>query len=872
MSNNSGIKEFVRFEDVSNLTTEDYFNNNDFSVDVFKKKYALNNQSNETYVQSIKRVCDFVASVEKTPELKKYWSERWFDEIYHDWWHPAGSVMQGAGCGKKISLANCQTTSLGNLRDNEEWDSLESIIRNAAYTVAKAAAYRQGVGIDFSRLRPKGAKVKNSANQSTGSIHWMQYIDQLGYYVGQSGRLPALLFSLSCKHPDIEEFISVKSDRTKIQNANISVHCTDDFYEAVKNNSDWKMEFKIPSVKKGEKVYIDSGSADGKSLRDDKGFYYIAQQDRDEELISKTIKARKLLQSIAENMYKNAEPGIQNIDVARKYSNSDYVYNPSDSYDSRIISTNACSEQFLSRESVCILGSINCGRFSIDPSLYEKELSTIATSIVRFLDNVNECEIQYSLYPTPLEKEAIEKLRRIGAGVTDVAGWIFKNNVAYGSKESASIMSKFMERYVFHLYSASIQLGEEKGSFGLFNRKKIEQSPFIKRMMDLGLKMTHLRNVTLSTIAPTGTLSLMFRDMVMGYGIEPSFGLYYWKRTRVGGKYEYYFVVPYVVRARCKELGIDLPMKSDTIKDEWDGVKGREIAAIIEKNKDVIAPNFKYANQISVDDKMDLMTEVSKWIDSSISVTYMLPETATPDDVYKFILKAYKNEIKGFTVFPEKKMYGIVSTIPFKELAVKLISEGESIHPQNFSDEEKKVLNISKEEIVLNTVNAPKREKCLPADIHKITVNKEDFVVVIGLQGGFPYEIFGGKLNGLGLNVKHKHLSGTITKVSRGKYALDIGDIVIEDFSLQFSPVEKLLFRSLSLMLRHGIPIQYIVEQLTKASDDMFSLSAAVARVLKKYIKNGQRVSGKRCQSCQGQLIYMNGCVTCSSCGSSVCE
>lgn len=334
--------KLTTYEDVKNETTEQYFRGNQFSIDAFKKKYALSDRQDETYIQAIKRVCDFVASVEKTDELKKYWSKRWFNEIYNDWWHPAGSIMQGAGSGRKISLANCTTSSLGARRENEEWDSLEAIIKNTAYTIAKSAAYRQGTGVEFSRLRPKGTEVLNSARSSTGVIHWMQYIDQIGNFVGQSGRIPALLFSLDCRHPDIEEYIGIKSDRTKIQNANISVQCTDDFYEAVKKDKNWELLFEIPEVKKGQKIYVDEHSKTMVCEKDDIGWYYISNQNRKKEVIKKTIKAKDLMMLIAKNMHTHAEPGIQNIDMARKLSNSDYVYDPKDEYDSRIISTNAC--------------------------------------------------------------------------------------------------------------------------------------------------------------------------------------------------------------------------------------------------------------------------------------------------------------------------------------------------------------------------------------------------------------------------------------------------------------------------------------------------------------------------------------------------
>ena len=391
----------VKFEEVKNQSTEDYFNGNVFSIDAFNKKYA--SFKGETYVQALKRVCDHIASVELTKKLQKYWAERWFDEIYNDWWHPAGSIMQGAGVNRKISLANCTTVSMGTIDEDIEWDSLEAIFKNGGYTVAKTAAYRQGLGIDFTRLRPKGSSVLNSANESTGAIHWMKLIDSIGYYVGQKGRIPAMLFSLSIKHPDIEEFITVKSDYTKIQNANISVQITNDFYTAVYNNDDWELYFKIPGVKKGQKVYVDVHSIDKDCVfenEDEMGitsftpkYYKIATHDKKEQIVTKKIKAKKLLELIAENMFKNAEPGIQNIDIAREYSNSDALYVPNSIYDSRIISTNACSEQYLSRDSLCILLSENVERFSTDTEEYKKEQQIIAPSCQRFLDNVNECEL-----------------------------------------------------------------------------------------------------------------------------------------------------------------------------------------------------------------------------------------------------------------------------------------------------------------------------------------------------------------------------------------------------------------------------------------------------------------------------------------------
>lgn len=266
------------FEEVKNVSTEEYFEGNQFSIDAFNKKYTINN--NETYVQALKRVCDYIASVEPTQESREYWSKRWFDEIYNDWWHPAGSIMQGAGSGKKISLANCTTISLGKMREGEEWDNLESIVKNTAYTISKCAAYRQGLGVDFSRLRPRGTKVLNSSNESTGAVHWMKFQDSIGYFVGQKGRIPAMLFSISVDHPDVQEFIQIKKDYTVIQNANISVQITEKFYTCIAENPS-KI---IIELNNGQKLEVDPDEKmeiDGKIIKA-KDYYEHTKSSRKE--------------------------------------------------------------------------------------------------------------------------------------------------------------------------------------------------------------------------------------------------------------------------------------------------------------------------------------------------------------------------------------------------------------------------------------------------------------------------------------------------------------------------------------------------------------------------------------------------------------
>jgi ribonucleotide reductase alpha subunit len=537
-----------------------------------------------------------------------------------------------------------------------------------------------------------------------------------------------------------------------------------------------------------------------------------------------------------------------------------------------------CSEQYLSRESLCVLASINCGKFSAKQEIFMGQLEKVGHSVNRFLDNVNECELVNQTFATPHQELAIRKLRRTGAGVTNIAAWLFKRGLPYGSKEGNDAIEEFIKWYNYWLYVSTEELGLEKGDFGLFNKDKWRTAPFVARVIKESEKMheefkvpilkgTHARNVTVSSIAPTGTLSLMFRDFVLSYGIEPAFFMYFWKRTRMTGKYEYYFCVPRVIRDAFAEAGIPIPMASDTVKDTWDGKIGAPIAKFIEEHRHKF--KFKESTDVTAMDKLELMSKVMKWIDSSISVTYMLPIGSTWKEVYNFIMEAHKREVKSIAAFPDKKMYGIVSNMPFKTLAFKLKDENVVIGHQNFSDDELRELNLSRENIRTKTTESPKRLPSIDADIHVVSVKGEKFVIVVGIQNNQPYEIFGGHINGFSFKFAQK--KGKITKVKKGQYALEIDDISIDDFSKQFTPTEQILFRMASMAMRHGVPIQFVVEQLQKAQNDITSMAAAAARCLKKYIVDGTGINGRKCPSCGKELVYIDGCCSCPNCGWSQC-
>lgn len=856
----------TKYEDVKHLTNEEYFNGNQFSIDAFNKKYA--SLPGQTYVNRLWEICTYIASAEKTEELKKYWAERWFDEMFNDYWHCAGSIMQGANLSRKISLQNCTTIDIPE-------DSIEAIIKYSLYRTAKTAAYRQGLGLPFDVIRPKGMKLSNSANESEGVLHWMKLFDSIGYYVGQKGRIPAMLMSLIVTHPDIEDFIRAKGDYGVIQNANISVQNTDAFYEAVLANKNYDLVFEVPEIKIGDKIYLNPEWDDMRYTEgtDDSGSYYISKTYRPYEKLVKSVNARKILELIAQMMTANAEPGVQNIDIARKFSNSDYVGFP-------IKSTNACSEQYLNPDGNCNLSSHNAIKASckylqigeiedLDYKLIEK----CAESQVRFLDNVVSKELEDGKYATIDQKRSLEYLRRIGIGFTNLGGLLFKEGFEYGSKEGNDLIEKYAKICCYYAYKASIALGKEKGSFLAFDRDKYIKSPFIQNLMKEfpDLDFEYMRNVCVISIAPTGTLSLMFREMVESYGIEKGFGTYFWKRTRISGKYEYYFCVPAVIREMFYNAGYPLPMDSDTLKDDWKGTEGKKIVEFMIQHAEDVGISLTTASSVNVYEKLDLMARVQKWVDSSISVTYTLPEGSDWKDTYNLILEGWKKGVKSLSAYPEKKMYGIVSSISFKDLAFKLKSEGVFIHPQNFDEVELEELNISSDNIEYKA--APKRPKILEADIYIRQAKGQKFIIAIGLLNGAPFEIFCGHLNGL--DFKFEKRKGKIIRIGKGKYDLEIENMIyVENFSKHFTPVENALFRSVSGNLRHGMHPSFIIDFLDKESGDITSLLSVAARVLKIYLAKGEIAKGIKCPGCHNinTLTYDEGCLKCSVCNYSKCS
>lgn len=277
--------QYTNFIDVAHTTTEEYFRNGgEFSINTFIDKYPADELEKKFPAKLFWRVAKTAAQYEATPELREYWAQRWFHEMWVGMWRPGGSIMAALGVPGKQSTANCTTIEIKD-------DNLESIFE-AAYKMAKAAAYRQGLGIDISPLRPRGARITNSAKISTGPVHWADFLNTIGRYVGQSGRIPAFLLSLKDHHPDIFEFLTAKSNLNKIENANISVQVSDALMIAYENDVLWEL------------------------------YYFVKDNNED---IRRSVKARDLVRTMANEACAFAEPGVQFIDNVRRESMTDPV-------------------------------------------------------------------------------------------------------------------------------------------------------------------------------------------------------------------------------------------------------------------------------------------------------------------------------------------------------------------------------------------------------------------------------------------------------------------------------------------------------------------------------------------------------------------
>ncbi|MGL5754122.1 MAG: adenosylcobalamin-dependent ribonucleoside-diphosphate reductase [Paraclostridium sp.] len=516
----------------------------------------------------------------------------------------AGRILANRGLykdGLKVTYSNCYVLEPPK-------DNLESIF-DTAKKLARTFSYGGGVGIDISKLRPRGAKVNNSAKNTTGAVSFMELYSMTTGLIGQRGRRGALMISMDVSHPDIEDFIDVKTDLTKITKANISVRINDEFMKAVENNEMYKCEF-----------IVDEGS----------------------EYITKEVDARKLFMKLCKNNWDYAEPGILFWDNIK----NNHIMSEDETFSHSGV--NPCAEEPLPSGGSCLLGSINLSEFVIQP-FYENAIfdmnkfkSCVRESVIALNEVLDE---GLKLHPLEEQKISVDKYRQIGLGVMGIGDMLIKMNLRYGSDESIELCSLIAKTMLNEAVKQSALLAKENGPFKEYKEDAVFKSEFFKNNIDQNIKelvkLYGLRNSQLLTIPPTGSISTM---LGISGGIEPIFNLSYIRKTESLHDEDVYYKVYTPIVKEYMDL--------NNITEE------SELPDIF-----VTAMNLDY------NDRIKMQQAWQRYIDASISSTINLPNETTVEDVYEIYMKAWRAKLKGITIFRDgcKRSGVLINEKPKKE-------------------------------------------------------------------------------------------------------------------------------------------------------------------------------------------------------------
>jgi ribonucleoside-diphosphate reductase alpha chain len=829
--------------------------NNEFSEEIYNQTYKF---SDENINDTFQRIAKQLSSIESDPQ--KY--EEIFKKLLNDFkFVPGGRIISNAGVPiRGTSMINCFVDGfLG-----EDQDSMESIM-DALRRQALILKSEGGYGFCADVMRPRGSFIKGIGNETPGAVTMLDMWDtQSSVITAGSGnktnrknskvkiRKGAQMVTLSCHHPDIEEFITSKQTPGKLTKFNMSVLVTDDFMDCVKNNKPWNLEF--PDYEKHPTEYKKEWKGNLKKWKS-KGYSVVVYKTYEN--------ANQLWDIIMKSTYNRNEPGVLFIDTINRFNNLRYC--------EFINATNPCGEQPLPIGGVCLLGSINLTQF-IDFEKkdwdYEK-LKNHIPNIVRMMDNVND--ITY--VPLEYQKENLISKRRIGMGIMGYGSAIMMLKLRYGSEKCLELTDNLMSFIANISYQSSSLLAKEKGCFEKYEESEYLKSEFInnslsKETIDM-IKKYGMRNSHLLSIQPTGNSSI-FANNVSG-GLEPVFMSEYIRTT----------IMPYAPEGLDVPKSIDWDNKTYISSTKWEFTKEGDDVILsttfkgntwkYDKNRGLLRetliedyavkflkernewdPKAEWASTtetLSIDDHINVMSVMSKYIDSAMSKTINIPNEYLYENFKDLYMKLYDTKtVKGGTTYRLGTMTSVLSN-PDKK------------------DKDKVIMGITKTE-------APKRPETLECDIHQLTVSGDKWIVIIGLYGENkdPYEVFAFKKKYINLSTSIKN--GHLTKIKRGRYDLEINGVVIEDIKENFEvPEEQALTRLISTALRHGADINFIYEQLQKSEGNIISFSKAIARSLKKYL-NGEKISHLDCPECGSEksLIMQEGCYICKNCGWSKCS
>lgn len=581
------------------------------SEKVFTDRYSLKDKTGKPLEKRPEemwaRIAKAASSVEKKSKQKK-WEKEFYFALKDFKYVPGGRILSGAGTGFAVSFYNCFVIP-------SPVDSRGGILETLRQMV-EIMARGGGVGINLSSLRPRGARVKKVNGFSSGPINWAELFSVATRDIIQQGgtRRGALMLMLWDWHPDIEEFITVKQDLTRINGANLSICVSDSFMEAVEKDQDWPLVF--PDIKDPE--------YDEKWNGDLEGWKKLGKK----VIVHKIVKARKIWDLVANAAWRSAEPGVVFMERYNKYYNN-YYWN-------KIICVNPCGEEGLPSWGVCNLGSINLSALVKGADIDKKgqfDYSTLKKLVhigVRFQDNV----IDMDPYVFPgIKKTQLEGERRIGLGTMGLGDTLIKMHLRYGSPESIEFIDKIYRIIRDEAYRASSEFSKEKGSFAKFNKKLYLEGKFVKEVAEdvkKSIGKNGIRNSLLLMQAPTGSTSLM-ADTTSG--IEPVFEFEFIRKDRLGTHIIRHHLYENWYKKHEKEI-----KEGKLTKPEW----------------------FVSANELTPEDHVKVQAAIQRYVDASISKTVNAPSTHTVDDVKKLYNMAYKLGCKGITYMRDGSRPGVL--------------------------------------------------------------------------------------------------------------------------------------------------------------------------------------------------------------------
>ena len=555
---------------------------NQLGIDIWHRKYQRNG---ETFDQWLDRVSINNQYIKNLIVQKKFL--------------PAGRILSNRGIDdEKCSLSNCYVITPPE-------DSIESIYKTCS-KLARTYSYGGGCGIDISNLAPEGAKVHNQAKATSGAVSFMDTFSQVTQQIGQNGRRGALMISISDTHPDLEKFITIKSDLNKVNYANISVRISDAFMKAVEEDKDWELKFE----------------------RKETG-----------EVISKTVKAKELFRKLCEQNWDYAEPGMLFWDRINNYN----LLSNTKSF--KYAGVNPCAEEPLPAGGSCNLCAINLSAFVKDAKFDFDDFAYVVQEAVKYQNEILTEGLKR--HPLKEQQESVANYRQIGIGIMGLADMLIKLGIQYGSEEALELCDKIGTYLNYYGIKASSDLGNILGQYKDFNLNEITTTEYFKEQVKSFNKynlamfiFTRLRNSQLFTIAPTGTISTMIG--VSG-GIEPIFANYYERTTKsLYGKDVKYKVYTPIVKQYMDEHNI--------------------------KDDSQLPKYFVTSSDIPVYSRINMQAVWQKHIDASISSTVNLPNEATIEDVENLYMYAWKNGLKGITVYRAGcAREGILVATPKKE-------------------------------------------------------------------------------------------------------------------------------------------------------------------------------------------------------------